>query len=97
MGLGTGSTAIEEAIPMLKFILYAAGFLLLGLVFLFPLMILAGAVRVFLFHRLSKHRSMRMEPATALGLSKHQADGLLIGIGYVLLLGIYSFVFFHFF
>jgi hypothetical protein len=81
---------------MISAILYFSGLLLLSLVFLLPIMFLAGIARVYLFHWLSRHRDMRMEPSTVIGLNKQQMDILFCCIGYVVLIGVYSLLFFHF-
>lgn len=78
-------------------IFYAAGLPAVSAIFLFPLTLLAGAVRVFIFHRISRRNSMGMEPSTVIGLTKQNMDRLLLGIGYAVLLGIYSLLFFRFF
>jgi len=77
-------------------ILCVSGFLLLSVVFLLPMTFLAGIARVSLFHRLSRHRDMRMEPSTVIGLNKQQMDMLFFCIGCVALLGIYSLLYFDF-
>jgi hypothetical protein len=81
---------------MISAIPYSAGLLILAVIFLLPMTLLAGIARVCIFHRMSRHRDMRMEPSTVIGLYKQQMDTLLFCIGYVLLLGVYSLLFFHF-
>ena len=78
-------------------IFYAAGLLVVSVVSLFPLTLLAGVVRTLLFDRQSKRKSMAMEPSKVLGLNKQKMDAFIFGIGYFILLGIYSLFFFHFF
>ena len=78
-------------------IFYAAGLLVVSVVSLFPLTLLAGVVRTLLFDRQSKRRSMGVEPSKVLGLDKQKMDVFIFGLGYLILLGIYSLIFFHFF
>jgi hypothetical protein len=81
---------------MITATLYLAGLLLLSVVFLVPMTLLAGIARVSIFHWMSRNRHMRMEPSTVIGLNKQQMDTLFFCIGYVVLTGIYSLLFFHF-
>jgi len=78
-------------------IFYAAGLLVVSVVSLFPLTLLAGVARTLLFDRQSKRRSMGVEPSKVLGLDKQKMDVFIFGLGYLILLGIYSLIFFHFF
>jgi hypothetical protein len=79
---------------MIAVILYVVGLLLTSVVFLLPMMFLAGISRVSLFHWLSRNRDMRMDPSRVIALNKQQVDIFFFCMGYVLLLGIYSSLFF---
>jgi hypothetical protein len=81
---------------MVAVILYLAGLLLLSVSFLLSMIFLAGVARVSIFHWMSRLREMRMEPSTVIGLNKQQMDILFFCIGYAVLLGSYSLLFFHF-
>lgn len=75
---------------------YLAGIMILIFLLLIPMTFLAGIARTFLFHWLSRRRHMGMDPSTVIGLNKQQMDIFLFCTGYIFLLMVYSYIFFHF-
>ena len=74
--------------------LYIVGAVLCFFVFSLPILLLAAVVTVAIFHRTGRKRHMGVESSTVMRLDKNQMLVLMCGVGVVVVLSLYTVVFF---
>ncbi|KPJ93928.1 MAG: hypothetical protein AMS18_04765 [Gemmatimonas sp. SG8_17] len=78
---------------LVSILLYVAGAALCFLVFMVPMLLLAGIASVAIFYRSGRKRHMGVEPPRVLGLDKNQMMVLLCAAGIAVLLSLYTVAF----
>jgi hypothetical protein len=78
---------------MIQVVLYIAGAALCFLVFMVPMLLLAGIASVAIFYRSGRKRHMGVDRPTELGLDKNQMMVLLYAAGIAVLLSLYTIAF----